>query len=87
MNLVAPLARPILTWNSKGVMLRAGEGLVRFLGVPLVRAEFSAPPWPGRRRLRWAVLGALMLWLLGRKARSSRHGDAALRDRCSCGAR
>jgi Polyketide cyclase / dehydrase and lipid transport len=74
MNLVAPLARPLFTWNSKGVMLQAGEGLARFLGVPLVGAEFTAPPWPGRRRLRWAVLGAFMLWLLGRRVRSSRHG-------------
>jgi hypothetical protein len=72
MNLVAPLARPLFTWNSKGVMLQAGKGLARFLGVPLVRAEFSAPPWPGKRRLRWAVLATVMLWLLGRKARSGR---------------
>jgi len=72
MNLLAPLARPLFTWNSKGVMLQAGEGLARFLGVPLVRAEFSAPPWPGRRPLRWAVLATLMLWLLGRRMRSSR---------------
>jgi uncharacterized protein YndB with AHSA1/START domain len=71
MNLVAPIARPIFTWNSKGVMLGAGEGLARFLEVPLVRAEFSAPPWPARR-LRWAALATLMLWLLGRKSRLSR---------------
>jgi carbon monoxide dehydrogenase subunit G len=74
MNLVAPVARPLFTWNSKGVMLQAGEGLAGYLGVPLVGAEFSAPPRPGGRRLRWAVLGALMLWLLGRRVRSSRHG-------------
>jgi hypothetical protein len=72
MNLVAPLARPLFTWNSKGVMLQAGEGLARFLKVPLLRAEFNAPPWPGRRPLRWAVLATLMLWLLGRRMRSSR---------------
>jgi carbon monoxide dehydrogenase subunit G len=74
MNLVAPVARPLFTWNSKGVMLQAGEGLAGYLGVPLVGAEFSAPPRPGGRRLRWAALGALMLWLLGRRMRSSRHG-------------
>jgi hypothetical protein len=28
------------------VMLQAGEGLARFLGVRLVAAEFTAPPWP-----------------------------------------
>jgi carbon monoxide dehydrogenase subunit G len=72
MNLVAPVARPLFTWNSKGVMLQAGEGLARFLGVPLVGAEFTAPPWPGRLSLRWAVLATLMLWLLGRRMRSSR---------------
>ena len=43
MNLLAPLARPLFAWNSKGVMLQAGAGLARFLGVPLVSAEFTAP--------------------------------------------
>jgi carbon monoxide dehydrogenase subunit G len=48
MNLLAPLARPVFTWNSKGVMLEAGEGLAGFLGVPLVDAEFTAHPGWGR---------------------------------------
>jgi carbon monoxide dehydrogenase subunit G len=74
MNLVAPVARPLFTWNSKGVMLQAGEGLARFLGVPLVNAKFTAPPWLGRRRLRWAALATLLVWLLGRRVRSIRHG-------------
>jgi uncharacterized protein YndB with AHSA1/START domain len=74
MNLLAPLARPLFTWNSKGVMLEAGEGLARFLGVPLVAAEFTAPAWPGTRRLGWAALAALLVWLLGRRIRSVRHG-------------
>ena len=74
MNLVAPVARPLFTWNSKGVMLQAGQGLACFLGAPLVNAEFTAPPWPGARRLRWAALAALLLWLLGRRVRSIRHG-------------
>jgi hypothetical protein len=56
MNLVAPAARPLLTWNSNGVMLEAGEGLARFLKVPLVCAEFTAPAWPGARPLWWAAL-------------------------------
>jgi len=47
MNLVAPVARPLFTWNSKGVMLQAGEGLARHLEVPLVDAGFTAPAWPG----------------------------------------
>jgi hypothetical protein len=72
--MLAPLARPLFTWNSKGVMLQAGQGLARFLGAPLVNAEFTAPPWPGARRLRWAALAALLLWLLGRRVRSIRHG-------------
>jgi carbon monoxide dehydrogenase subunit G len=74
MNLLAPLARPLFTWNSRGVMLQAGQGLARFLGVPLVNAEFTAPPWLGRRRLRWAALATLVVWLLGRRVRSARHG-------------
>lgn len=73
MNLIAPAARPLFTWNSKGVMLQAGEGLAHFLGVPLLGAEFAAPTWPGRRRLGWAVLAASAVWLLGRRVRSSRH--------------
>jgi uncharacterized protein YndB with AHSA1/START domain len=75
MNLVAPLARPLFTWNSKGVMLEAGQGLARFLKVPLVGAEFTAPAWPGARPLRWAALAATLGWLLLRKGRSIRqHG-------------
>jgi uncharacterized protein YndB with AHSA1/START domain len=72
MNLVAPLARPLFTWNSKGVMLQAGQGLARYLGVPLVKAEFSAPSWPAARPVRWAVLGALLVWLAARMRRSIR---------------
>jgi uncharacterized protein YndB with AHSA1/START domain len=74
MNLLAPVARPIFTWNSRGVMLQAGEGLARFLDVPLVGAEFTASTRPGARRLGWAALATLVLWLLGRKVRSVRHG-------------
>ena len=72
MNLLAPLARPMFTWNSRGVMLQAGEGLARFLGVPLVNAEFTAPSGLGARRLGWAALAMLAVWLLGRKLRSGR---------------
>ena len=74
MNLLAPLARPLFTWNSKGVMLQAGEGLARFLGVPLMNVEFTAPPWLGTRRLGWAALAMLVAWLLGRRVRSVSHG-------------
>ena len=73
MNLLAPLARPVFTWNSRGVMLQAGQGLALFLGVPLVDAEFTAPSWrPGARRLGGAALAILGMWLLGRKLRSGR---------------
>jgi hypothetical protein len=74
MNLLAPLARPLFTWNSRGVMLGAGEGLARFLGVRLVAAEFTAPTRPGARRVRWAALALLAVWLVGRRVRSARHG-------------
>jgi carbon monoxide dehydrogenase subunit G len=79
MNLLAPLARPLFAWNSRGVMLQAGDGLARFLDVPLVSAEFTAPAWPGRRRLGWAALALVAVWLVGRKIKSGRHrpGDAA----------
>ena len=72
MNLVAPVARPLFTWNSKGVMLQAGEGLARHLEVPLVDAAFSAPAWPGSRRLGWAALAAAGGWLLVRRGRALR---------------
>ena len=74
MNLAAPVARPLFTWNSKGVMLEAGQGLARFLEVPLVGAEFTAPRWAATRPLRWAALATLMVWLVGRRVRSVRHG-------------
>jgi len=74
MNLLAPFARPLFTWNSRGVMMQAGGGLARFLGVPLVAAEFTAPPWPRAQRFGWAVLAILGVWLVGRRVRSVRHG-------------
>jgi uncharacterized protein YndB with AHSA1/START domain len=75
MNLVAPVARPLFTWNSKGVMLQAGQGLARHLEVPLVDAGFTAPSWPGGRRLGWAALAASVGWLLVRRGRALRqHG-------------
>jgi carbon monoxide dehydrogenase subunit G len=69
MNLVAPVARPLFTWNSKGVMVEAGQGLARLLEVPLVDTEFSAPSWAVARPLRWAFLAASVMWLLRRRGR------------------
>jgi hypothetical protein len=74
MNLLAPVARLIFAWNSKGVMLQAGDGLASFLGVPLVATEFTVPTRPGARRLRWAALAMLLVWLVGRRVRPARHG-------------
>jgi uncharacterized protein YndB with AHSA1/START domain len=73
MNLVAPVARPLFTWNSRGVALQAGEGLARHLEAPLVGAEFTAPTWPGARPLRWAALAASVGWVLVRRGRALRH--------------
>lgn len=55
-------------------MLEAGEGLARFLGARLVNAEFTAPRGSGMRRLGWAALAMLVVWLLGRRVRSVRNG-------------
>ena len=75
MNLAAPLARPLFTWNSKGVMLQAGEGLARHLEAPLVDAEFTAPAWSRGRRLGWVALAAAVGWLLVRRGRAlGQHG-------------
>ena len=71
-NLVAPIARPLFTWNSRGVMLQAGQGLARHLEVPLMDARFTAPPWPRGRRLGWAALAAAGGWLLVRRGRALR---------------
>jgi len=38
MNLLAPLARPVFTWNHHAVMRAGGRGLADRLGVPLVYA-------------------------------------------------
>jgi hypothetical protein len=73
MNLVAPVARPLFTWNSKGVMLQAGQGLARHLEAPLVDAGFTAPAWPRGRRLGWAALAASVGWVLIRRSRALRH--------------
>jgi uncharacterized protein YndB with AHSA1/START domain len=74
MNLVAPVARPLFTWNSKGVMLEAGQGLAGFLQVPLVDSQFTAPS-SRLRPLRWAALAASVVWLLRRRRRSiGQHG-------------
>ena len=54
-------------------MLQAGQGLAHFLGVRLVAAEFTAPTRPGARRLGWAALALLAVWLVGRRVRSARH--------------
>jgi carbon monoxide dehydrogenase subunit G len=75
MNLVAPIARPLFTWNTKGVLLEAGRGLARHLEVPLVDAGFTAPAWRRGRRLGWAALAASVGWLLVRRGRALRqHG-------------
>jgi uncharacterized protein YndB with AHSA1/START domain len=74
MNLASPVARPLFTWNSKGVMLEAGQGLARFLQVPLVDTQFTAPS-SRLRSLRWAALAASIVWLLRRRRRSiGQHG-------------
>jgi uncharacterized protein YndB with AHSA1/START domain len=74
MNLAAPLARPLFTWNSKAVMLAAGEGLARYLQVPLVDAEFTAPAGPAARPLRWAALASVAGLLLWRGRSIRQHG-------------
>jgi hypothetical protein len=74
MNLAAPIARPLFTWNSKGVMLEAGQGLAHFLQVPLVDTQFTAPS-SRLRPLRWAALAASIVWLLRRRRQSiGQHG-------------
>jgi hypothetical protein len=45
MNLVAPIARPLFTWNSRGVMLQAGRGA----------GGWGGRPWPRQAAGCWSA--------------------------------
>jgi hypothetical protein len=77
MNLTAPIARPLFTWNSKGVMLEAGQGLARFLGCGWWAP--SSPPRRGQRPGRcagWSWRARWRGWFAAGDGRFDSTGDA-----------
>lgn len=50
MRWLAPIALPLFAWNHAGVMRAGGEGLGRYLGVPVFQASGSeaGPGWAAR---------------------------------------
>ena len=74
MNLVAPAGAAAVYLEQRRGDAGGGPGPGPVLEVPLVDAEFTAPRWAGTRPLRWAALATLVVWLVGRRVRSVRHG-------------
>ena len=60
MNLLAPVARPVFSWNHDELMRQGGQSLARRLGVDL--AVPDTPPQKHRpaRAARWVVPGAVL---------------------------
>ncbi len=60
MNLLAPVARPVFSWNHDKLMREGGKSLARRLGVDLALPD--TPPQEHRpvRAARWVVLGAVL---------------------------
>ena len=60
MNVLAPVARPVFSWNHAELMREGGESLARRLGVDLVLPDTPSPPHRPVRAARWVVLGAAL---------------------------
>ncbi len=70
MNLLAPVARPVFTWNHDELMREGGESLARRLGVDLVLPDTPIRPHRPVRAAWWAVLvAALLAWGWWRRRR------------------
>jgi uncharacterized protein YndB with AHSA1/START domain len=63
MNLLAPVARPVFSWNHGELMREGGESLARRLGVRLVVPDTPSQPDRPVRAARWAVLAAALVAL------------------------
>ena len=59
MNMLAPVARPVFSWNHAELMREGGESLARRLGVDLVLPD-TPPPHRPVRAARWVVVGAAL---------------------------
>jgi hypothetical protein len=60
MNVLAPVARPVFSWNHAELMREGGESLARRLGVDLVLPKPPSRPHPPARAARWVVLGVAL---------------------------
>ena len=60
MNLLAPVARPVFSWNHDELMREGGEGLARRLGVDLALPDTPSQQHRPARAARWVVLGAAL---------------------------
>ena len=60
MNMLAPVARPLFSWNHDQLMREGGRSLARRLGAELALPAVRERPHPSARAVRWAVLGAAL---------------------------
>ena len=60
MNLLAPVARPVFSWNHDELMREGGEGLARRLGVDLALPDTPSQQHRPARAARWVVLAAAL---------------------------
>jgi uncharacterized protein YndB with AHSA1/START domain len=73
MNLLAPVARPVFSWNHDELMREGGQGLARRLGGDLALLDASSPRRRPARAVRWISLGVALaaLGALGWRRRAS----------------
>ena len=60
MNLLAPVARPLFSWNHDALMREGGEGLARRLGVAPELPEAPSQRHRPDRTARWVAAGAAL---------------------------
>ena len=74
MNLLAPVARPVFSWNHDELMREGGQSLARRLGADLMLPDTPARQHQSVRAARWVVLGAALVTVgvLGCRRRTSR---------------
>ena len=64
MNLAAPVARPVFTWNHDALMREAAQGLARRLDAELELPDSRSRPGQSARALVWACLLSVLLALV-----------------------
>jgi hypothetical protein len=64
MNLAAPVARPVFTWNHDALMREAAEGLARQLDTDLELPASESRPKQPMRALAWGGLLTVLLVLV-----------------------